>query len=276
MGKKLSNISKYHYIKLIFHSLLFIGVLVLYIINRVHGLPDIFENFDYIQIVLIVIWAIFLIEMVFRFFPSRLESQGCQKIFKRNYQPHENGNIKPRKPNPWRTFAVASVWIIANLLIGMIYLIGWIDQGILILISLLYSIGDMVCILFFCPFQTWFLKNKCCNTCRIYNWDFAMMVTPLVFIPNFFTWSLVGVSLALLLKWEIMYKVYPERFVENTNRNLLCANCKEKLCVHKKQLKKYLKKFQDRFFPVQSQSKESQNENKVLTEQEKQDSVALD
>ena len=81
-----------------------------------------------------------------------------------------------------------------------------------------------------------------------------MMVTPLVFIPNFFTWTLVAVALALLIKWEVEYMRHPERFVENTNSNLLCANCKEKLCVHKKQLKKYLKKFHERFFPTQNKA----------------------
>ena len=240
---------------------MFLTYLGFYIYHKVVGLPDVFENFDNLQLVFIIIWVVFLIEIIFRYFPSNIESMGCQKIFKRNYVPHPEKTPKPKRTNPWRTFAVATAWIVGNAIIGIVYFVGWIDQGMLIMVSLLYSIGDMVCILFFCPFQTWFLKNKCCNTCRIYNWDMAMMVTPLVFIPNFFTWSLVVVALGLLIKWEIVYKKHPERFVENTNRNLLCANCKEKLCVHKKQLKKYLKKFQTRFFPVTH----NQSEDKELT-----------
>ena len=57
-----------------------------------------------------------------------------------------------------------------------------IDEGVLWLVCLFYGVCDMICILFFCPFQSWFLKNKCCCTCRIYNWDYAMMFTPLFFI----------------------------------------------------------------------------------------------
>ena len=108
----------------------------------------------------------------------------------------------------------------------------------------------MICILFFCPFQTWMMHNRCCGTCRIYNWDFAMMFTPLVFIMvtnndgvisfNPFAIILVVTSLALLLKWEITYRLYPERFSDHTNKSLRCENCKEKLCMHKRQLQKLL------------------------------------
>ena len=73
------------------------------------------------------------------------------------------------------------------------------------------------CILFFCPFQTWFLKNKCCSTCRIYNWDYAMMFTPLFFVRRPYTWSLLVLSVALLARWEITFFRYPERFSEETN-----------------------------------------------------------
>lgn len=241
---KLSKTSLYHYWKFAFHSLMFVGVLVIYIINRVQGLESqLFKQFEYTQIVLLAMWLIFVFEMIFRFFPSKIESMGCQKIFNRNYKPTSD---KPKIPNniSWkRTLSVALAWIALNSIFGMLYFLNIFDDGILILISLFYSICDMICILFFCPFQTWFMKNKCCNTCRIYNWDYAMICTPLIFIPNIFTWSLVTLSLLLLIKWEIVLKVHPERFAENTNQSLKCANCTEKLCAHKKQLQAYLKKF---------------------------------
>jgi hypothetical protein len=94
----------------------------------------------------------------------------------------------------------------------------------------------MICILFFCPFQTWFLKNKCCAACRIYNWDYAMMFTPLFFVRRDYAWSLLVLSVALLIRWEITFYRHPERFSENTNEYLQCKNCQERLCSHKKQL----------------------------------------
>jgi hypothetical protein len=106
----------------------------------------------------------------------------------------------------------------------------------------------MICILFFCPFQTWFMKNRCCTTCRIYNWDFAMLCTPFLFVPSFYTWSLLLVSLVVLIHWEITYRRHPERFSERTNQSLRCQNCTEKLCRHKVQLKHYIAKHRDILF----------------------------
>ena len=93
--------------------------------------------------------------------------------------------------------------------------------------------------------QTWFMRNKCCGTCRMYNWDFPMIFTPLVFLySDPVSWIMVGLSFTLLAEWEILYHVFPERFTENTNRSLSCANCKEKLCHHKRQLRGFLKKIE--------------------------------
>ena len=164
-----------------------------------------------------------------------MESAGCQKVFARNYKP----SPQPQKPRDDRkaTWAILGAWLGLNGIIAALYFAGIIDTGILVLIALAYSVCDMICILFFCPFQTWFLKNKCCGTCRIYNWDFAMMFTPLVLVPRFFTWSLFGLGLALVIHWEVTHYRYPERFYEETNCGLSCANCQERLCAHKKQLR---------------------------------------
>lgn len=80
------------------------------------------------------------------------------------------------------------------------------------------------------------MKNKCCSTCRMYNWDYAMMFTPLFFIRKPYSWSLLALSVALLIRWEITFYLHPERFSEKTNDYLQCKNCTEKLCAHKKQL----------------------------------------
>ena len=140
------------------------------------------------------------------------------------------------------TLAAFSSWIALNAIIGMLYYMGIFDKGILLLIALAYSVCDVICILFFCPFQTWIMKNKCCGSCRIYNWDYAMMFTPFIFIPHPFTWSLLGIALIILFKWEITYRTHPERFVESCNDSISCKNCTEKLCQHKRQLRRFLKK----------------------------------
>ena len=253
MKTKLTRVTTIHYIKLAYRSLLFIAAIALYIFTHIRNADINFGNFGFFPqrfgietVALAIIWIVYVVEMILRFFPSRLESMGCQKQFGRNYEP--TGRTEIRNVSWKRTFAVVAAWLALNGAIGALYLLSIIDSGALLLISLAYGICDMICILFFCPFHTWFFRNRCCTDCRIYNWDFAMMFTPFVFIANhWFTATLLGLSLVLLLRWEITLKVHPERFSINTNKCLDCAHCPEKLCKHKKQLKSYLKKNRERF-----------------------------
>ena len=245
--RKLTLICVLHYLKLTYRSLLFILAAVMYVVGRIRGTGDFFGELKKEYWLLGVIWLVYVAEMACRFFPSRLESPGCQKQFGKNYMP--TGESQPKLQSWKRTLAVALAWFALNGAIGALYYLGLIDQGILVLVSLAYGVCDMICILFFCPFQTWFMKNRCCTTCRIYNWDFAMMFTPFIFIPNVYTWSLLRFALALLARWEITVHRHPERFSEKTNACLSCKNCEEKLCHHKKQLQGFLKKYKTRFFP---------------------------
>lgn len=238
--KKLSKISAMHYSKLVFRSVLFIIALLTYIVNRVNGTGEYFGGLDKKPAILIFIWIVFVAEMVLRFFSSKLESMGCQKQFSSNFKTTKCADAKPKNISWKVTFAIVVSWTILNGIIGILYYTGIIDEGVLLLICLAYSACDMICILFFCPFQTWFMKNKCCTTCRIYNWDYAMMFTPLVFTKSPFYWSILLCAIILLVRWEITYKLHPERFSENTNRSLSCGECSEKLCHHKKQLKTFL------------------------------------
>ena len=248
--RRISLISKLNFVRLFYRSALLVGLLVYYILFRVYDIPF----FDYSNaLTLIVVGFItfsFVGEMIERFIPSRTASMGSQKQHKRNYVP--SGEEKPVLQSWKRTLLVVASWVLLNTTFGVLYFFDIFDQGILMIIALMYSVSDMICILFFCPFQTWMMHNRCCATCRIYNWDFAMMFTPLIFIivsktdngyfVNPFAITLVVTALALLLKWEITYHMYPERFSDTTNLSIRCENCQEKLCAHKKQLQKLLQK----------------------------------
>ena len=250
--RRLSRISALHYAKLVFRSVLFLLSAAAYVVDRVRGTLDPFGSLGDRPAILAVVWIVFACEMVLRFFPSRFESMGCQKQFAVNFKPVAQPvrhQTEAQRRQPHSTVQVITVWLALNAVIGALYFLHVIDEGILLLIALAYSICDMICILFFCPFQTWFMKNKCCGSCRIYNWDYAMMFTPLVLIKSFYTWSLVALSLGLLAEWELLYRRHPERFSETTNRSLSCVECKEKLCHHKKSLQKFLAKQTNRLLP---------------------------
>ena len=177
---KLTVVSSYHYFRLVYRSALFLAFLWMYISCRLRGSQDISTVLESRPLILSLIWTVFTVEMVLRFFPSRLESPGCQKQFARNYVKTGRTNIDIQDNNG--VVLVALIWIAFNALFGALHMSGILDDGIMILLCLAYSVCDMICILFFCPFQSWFLKNKCCCTCRIYNWDYAMMFTPLFFV----------------------------------------------------------------------------------------------
>ena len=248
--RRISLISKLNFVRLFYRSALLVGLLVYYILFRVYDIPF----FDYSNaLTLIVVGFItlsFVGEMIERFIPSRTASMGSQKQHKRNYVP--SGEEKPVLQSWKRTLLVVTSWVLLNATFGVLYFFDIFDQGILMIIALMCSVSDMICILFFCPFQTWMMHNRCCTTCRIYNWDFAMMFTPLIFllvdkvndkyVINPFAFILVLTSLVLLIKWEITYHIHPERFSDTTNLSIRCEHCEEKLCSHKKQLQKLLKK----------------------------------
>ena len=231
---RLTAVSMLHYIRLVYRSLLFAAVLFVYIRYRLRGGRAVTDFLEERPVVLVILWCVVVVEMVLRFFPSRLESPGCQKQFSRNYRRSGQTDIVIQDNNG--TVLAALIWICFNAVFGLLYMQGIFDDGIMLLISSAYSVCDMICILFFCPFQSWLLKNKCCSTCRIYNWDFAMIFTPMFFVKKMYARSLLFLSVVLLFRWEITFFLYPERFSEKTNAYLRCSNCSEKLCAHKRQL----------------------------------------
>ena len=248
MGKRFKRISAVmiaHYISLTWRSALCVTLLIIWIAGIVNEGKSIIYHFEEHPILLGILWILFVSEMVARFFPSGIRSPGCQKQFARNFQ--KTGNTEIVVADNHATILVVFIWILFNCIFGALHMIGVLNDDFMLLLCSLFSVGDMICILFFCPFQTWFFKNRCCVTCRIYNWDFAMMFTPLFFVPNLYTWSLLFLAVVLLIVWEIIFFFHPERFSENTNAFLSCEGCTEKLCIHKKQLISLWKK-NEQFF----------------------------
>ena len=232
--QRLTVVSIMHYVRLVYRSILFLLLVIQYILFRLDRQVSLTALMEQRPLLLIITWAIFVVDMTLRFFPSRFESPGCQKQFAQNYIKSGSTDIVIQDNNA--AILVALVWIVFNAIFGALHMAGILDDGIMILLCVAYSVCDMICILFFCPFQSWFMKNKCCSTCRIYNWDYAMMFTPLFFVQKTYTWSLLALSMALLVRWELTFFRHPERFSERTNDYLRCQNCTEKLCTHKKQL----------------------------------------
>ncbi len=244
MKKYLKNLTKtsiLHYIKLIVRSGFFIAAGILFLTGDI-------EEVTKQGVFPAIVWVWYLMEMIIRLcVPTGIESMGCEKVFKKNYRPAKVQR-EPKNQSAKTTFIVAMAWFALNAIFYTLYLTNVVDKYFLALVAMGYGVGDIVCILFFCPFQTWFMKNRCCTTCRIYNWDFAMLFTPFLLIPHVYTYTLLGLALIILARWEITYKLHPERFSERTNESLRCKNCTEKLCKHKVQLQHFIKTHKDSLF----------------------------
>lgn len=127
---------------------------------------------------------------------------------------------------------VAFFWILLNVIVAVVaYAMGWMSPSFAALWVLFYFWFDMVCVVLWCPLQIIFMRNRCCATCQIFNWDAIMVATPMLFALNVFTGAFFALSLVILLRWEVKAFFYPERFAEETNASLSCANCSEQLCL---------------------------------------------
>lgn len=149
---------------------------------------------------------------------------------------HEEARNVIRRDRFREIFSVIVFWVVWNAAIaGALAYFGVLNELTLVVWTLFYFLFDMVCVVLWCPIQLVFMRNRCCTTCQIFNWDAIMAVTPLVFLvfdlgTAWFVWSLLLMAVVVLVRWELAFARYPERFDERTNASLACANCKDKLC----------------------------------------------
>ena len=235
--------------KLVFRIILLLFCFVLYFFYP--PLESDILNFDFQNLSLVhIVWLVLLLEMLLVFFRRSKISMGSVKQFKRNYQKssvevsEEEVKAIKRRLNIG-ALKVLIVWLILNGAVALIYFINWIGIKELFILSALYYVGDLVCVIYFCPFQRWFMHNRCCVTCRIFNWDQPMMVTPLLFIPSWYSYTLGAAALFALIMWEYNVWKHSERFIELLHENLQCRDCKDKMCVYRKPLIKTPKKLKN-------------------------------
>lgn len=136
-------------------------------------------------------------------------------------------------------FPVIVFWIIVNALFAMILVhFDALNEKTALLWSMAYFLSDMVCVVLWCPLQLVLMRNRCCTTCQIFNWDAVMVATPLLFVGGWFGWTLIALALVVLVRWELAALRHPERFDERTNARLSCAQCEDRLCYLRRPLNK--------------------------------------
>ena len=126
---------------------------------------------------------------------------------------------------------VIAFWVVFNVAVALLLdRFGLLSDQTRLVWCLFYFLFDMVCVVLWCPLQLVLMRNRCCTTCQIFNWDGIMTVTPLLFSPCWFSVPLVLLALVVLARWELAFLRHPERFDERTNASLMCVNCADRLC----------------------------------------------
>ena len=182
-----------------------------------------------------IIWIIWIIDMILQLIPVKDKIPlGSQKLFKLRFKPiRDKINYQALKEYVVSTtkaaYKIFLIWVALLAVLGGLYWSGIIGNSVLFIISVFFYVCDLICVLIWCPFRL-IMKNKCCTTCRIFNWDHLMMFTPMIFIIGFYSISLIVMAFAVWLVWEFCVMVYPERFWEYSNAALQCSQCTDKLC----------------------------------------------
>lgn len=158
------------------------------------------------------------------------EFRGAKKPFKYNYNPSTKQINKSHiKQDNQRALIILLLYFIPITLVGW-YISKNYSESYVFLLFVFINLGDYICVLFWCPFKTIFLKNKCCVTCRITNWDRLMKFWILLFIPNIVSYVLFSIGLFIFIHWEVAIYSHPERFYEASNESLRCYHCDHIKC----------------------------------------------
>lgn len=156
------------------------------------------------------------------------------KLFANRFKPiREKVNVQALRRYVRTTtraaYGVFLLWCMLVAVLGVLYHLDVISKTGMFMISVVFYVCDLICVLVWCPFRL-LMKTRCCTTCRIFNWDHLMMFSPLVFVGGFYALSLFFMALLAWIVWECCILLYPERFWEHSNTALRCTECTDKLC----------------------------------------------
>lgn len=231
----MSQTRKRYMIRLVARSIIFVLCAIVCIVKPEYfSVLDGWNFFDKITL-FHVLWVVWCVDMFLQIVPVKNRvALGSQKLFANRFRPiREKINYQALKNYVVSTtrsaFLVMALWILLIAVIGVLYFTDVIGKPMVFTISVAFYVCDLICVLIWCPFRL-IMKNKCCTTCRIFNWDHVMMFSPLIFIGGFYAISLVVLAVLALVVWEVCILIYPERFWEMTNVALKCSECTDKLC----------------------------------------------
>ena len=231
---KMSRIRKIYMARLVLRCLVLLAAVALYILRPQEF--DILRGFAFFKkfSVFHLLWLVWMGDMLCQLIPAKDIALGSHKYMEFRFRPVlEKINIPALKEHIVATtraaYKVFLIWTLLIAAIGVLKFVGVLTDAHLLLISVLFYVCDLICVLIWCPFRL-MMGNKCCTTCRIFNWDHLMMFTPMVYVMGFYSLSLLAMAIVIWVIWELCVMLYPERFWEKSNAALKCSECTDKLC----------------------------------------------
>jgi len=231
----MSKVRKVYFARLVGRIIVFVLSVILFIFRPNEA--DILDGMNFFKrfSVLHILWLIWIIDMIHQLMPVKKHiSLGSQKQFRQKFKPIvEKINYAALREYVISTtksaYKVFVLWAMLLTALGVMFYSGILSKIHLFIVSVAFYVCDLICVLIWCPFRL-IMRNKCCTTCRIFNWDHLMMFTPMMFIDSFYTRTLLIFSFAIWVIWELCVMMYPERFWEHSNESLKCSQCTDKLC----------------------------------------------
>jgi hypothetical protein len=215
---------KYFYTRLFFAIILLLLYLWLWLFSSLYD-PSISS---------LITWALFiyfLYDIIIALLPYKKKPLFSNKAFSKYFKPTQNIDLDYVSKQNKFALIIFVLYTLLIIGIGLLYLhFDFLDTWFIYLSFLLFNIADYICVLYWCPFQHLFMKNRCCYSCRISNWDRFMKYSILLFAPNMLANILASLSIFVLLEWEYLHYKHPKRFYSLYNKTLSCSYCQVKLC----------------------------------------------
>lgn len=236
-----SKMFLFYFSRFLFRTGVFLFVLRLYLRDRAALLaftaPGFFSSFSFPQ----ALWCLLMAGMLFHLLPKSCISMSGRKSRAAEYLPpktpyDESELLRFFRLMNLKALRVLLLWLSVNACFALLYAVGLLTDAEMVLLTFFYYFCDLFCMMLFCPFQRFLMKNRCCVNCRIFDWGHFMMFTPMLFVKSFFGWSLFFTSCVLLFRWEFAWVLHPERFWHRSNAALRCENCRDRLCRIKRPL----------------------------------------
>ena len=229
-----SNIRKRYIARLVCRCIILVCAAIIVFADFARN--DILQGFDFFKKFswLHLLWVIWMLDMLQQLYPAKNIALGSHKYLKGRFKPvleriNKETIVQHVLTTTRAAYKVMVLWIALIAALGMLKYMGLLKDAHLFLVSAAFYVCDLICVLIWCPFRL-MMGNKCCTTCRIFNWDHLMMFTPMLYVKGFFSLSLLGMAIVIWLIWELCVMLYPERFWEKSNAALKCSECTNKLC----------------------------------------------